>query len=119
MLDLPHLGHQIGRFDHPLMGIAPGQHQFRFFRFAADKLQCLFDVDQTEADGAVDFVADKEVEFSGSEQLCRPDKRFLCDASVFSDVFGVDPPRSAGLEDCQERREFFGREMFAVEPPPL
>ena len=46
-------------------------------------------------------------------------QRFLRRAPVFGDVFGVDPPRSAGLDDGQLRREPGSGQMFAITPPPL
>ena len=64
MLDLTHLGNQIRRFYDPLISITSCQHQFGFFRLIADQLQHLFDVDQAEADSAVNFVADKQVKFT-------------------------------------------------------
>ena len=64
MLDLAHLGNQVRRLDNSLIGVASRQYQLGFFRLIADQLQHLIDINQAEADSAVNLVADKQVKFS-------------------------------------------------------
>ena len=61
MLDLAHLGYQVSRCDHPFMGIATGQDQFKPRWLHGNQVKQLLYIDQTKAHGTIDLIQNNEI----------------------------------------------------------
>ena len=61
MLDIAHLGDEVGRLDDARMGVPPCQDQLDACRFCCDEVQDVSDADKAQVDRNVQLVEDNEV----------------------------------------------------------
>ena len=84
MLDIAHLGDEVGRLYDARMGVPPCEDQLDACRFLCDEVQDVHDVDKAQVDRNVQLVEDNEVVAACAQCLgclARPLRPPLCPPS--------------------------------------